>query len=59
MFLTKLPKYTDLVRASNMRVDAESGKRLRLESYGEIRQKHVSMKVTWTNLHSVFFYFLF
>lgn len=28
MFLTKLPKYTDLVRASNMRVDAESGKRL-------------------------------
>lgn len=55
MFLTKLPKYTDLVRASNMRVDAEPGKRLLLESFEEIRQKRVSMRVTSTNLHSVFF----
>lgn len=59
MFLTKLPKYTDLVRASNMRVDAEPGKRLLLESFEEIRQKRVSMRVTSTNLHSVFFHFLF
>lgn len=50
MFLTKLPKYTDLVRASNTRVDAESGQRLQIESVEEIRQKWVSMKVTQTNL---------
>lgn len=50
MFLTKLPKYTDLVRASNTRVDAESGQRLQIESAEEIRQKWVSMKVTQTNL---------
>lgn len=54
MFLTKLPKYTDLVRASNTRVDADSSQRLWLESFEEIRQKCVSMKVTQTNLHSVF-----
>lgn len=46
MFLTKLPKYTDLVRASNTRVDAESGQRLKIESVEEIRQKWVSVKVT-------------
>lgn len=50
MFLTKLPKYTDLVRASNTRVNAESGQRLQIESAEEIRQKWVSMKVTQTNL---------
>lgn len=50
MFLTKLPKYTDLVRASNTRVDAESGQRLQTESVEEIRQRWVSMKVTQTNL---------
>lgn len=50
MFLTKLPKYTDLVRVSNTRVDAESGQRLQIESVEEIRQKWVSMKVTQTNL---------
>lgn len=55
MFLTKLPTYTDLVRASNVRVDAEPGKRRLLESFEEIRQKSVSMSVTSTNLHSVFF----
>lgn len=54
MFLTKLPKYTDLVRASNTRVDVESGQRLRLESCEEIRQKRASTKVTRTNSHSVF-----
>lgn len=50
MFLTKLPKYTDLVRASNTRVDVESGQRLQIESVEEIRQKWVSMKMTQTNL---------
>lgn len=34
MFLTKLPKYTDLVRASNTRVDAESGQRLQIVCWG-------------------------
>lgn len=42
MFLTKLPKYTDLVRASNRRVDVESGQRLRFKSCEEICQKRVS-----------------
>lgn len=34
MFLTKLSKYTDLVRASNTRVDAESGQRLQIVCRG-------------------------
>lgn len=40
-----------------MRVDAESGQRLQLESFEEICQKRVSMKVTQTDLHSVFTFF--
>lgn len=34
MLLTKLSKYTDLVRASNTRVDAESGQRLQIVCQG-------------------------
>lgn len=37
-----------------MRVDAESGQRLQLESFEEICQKRVPMKVTQTALDSVF-----